>query len=297
MQCVEPFGKNLIELQQRGAVVPRQKSVHQVETIVIIKHIEVLQNLLVLHIGPAERHRLVKDRKRVTHSPVGFLRYHMQGLIINIHTLLPRYHPKVAHDVRHRDPVEIVGLATRKNRRQNLMLLGRGKNEYGVCRRLLQRLEKCVESRGRKHVDLVYDVNAVLSHLRRNLHLVHQVLDVINTVVGRGVQFVNTIGPPFLEGPAGLTLAARLHIRRRIGAIDGLCEYPGRGCLPHSARPAEQVGVRQFPPDDGVLQGLGYVVLTDKGLERVRTIFSCRYDVFRHNSVQILGSGCPHQVL
>ena len=78
MQCVEPFGKNLIELQQRGAVVPRQKSVHEIETIVIIKHIEVLQNLLVLHIGPAERHRLVKDRKRVTHGPVGLLRYHMQ---------------------------------------------------------------------------------------------------------------------------------------------------------------------------------------------------------------------------
>ena len=275
MKCVEPFGKNLVKLEQRRAVISRQKSVHKIETVVIVKHIEVLQNLLVLHIGPAERHRLVEDRKCVTHSPVGFLRYHVQGLIVNIHTLLPRYHPEVADDVRHRDPVEIVGLTTRKDRRQNLMLLSRRKNEYGVCRRLLQRLEEGVERRRGEHMHLVYDVNAVLSHLRRNLHLVHQVLDVIHTVVGRGVQFVNTIGPPLLEGPAGLTLTARLHIRRRIGAVDGLCEYPGRGRLPHSARPAEQVGVRQFPPDDGVLQGLGDVVLTDKGLERVRTIFSC----------------------
>ena len=123
-------------------------------------------------------------------------------------------------------------------------------------------------------MNLVYDVNAVLSHLRRNLHLVHQVLDVINTVVGRGVQFVNTIGPPFLEGPAGLTLAARLHIRRRIGAIDGFREYSCRGRLTHSARAAEKIGVGQLASDYGIFQGLGYVVLTDQGLKRVRTVFS-----------------------
>lgn len=40
-------------------------------------------------------------------------------------------------------------------------------------------------------------------------------------------------------------------------------------------RGAEQVGVSQFPPDDGILQSLGDIVLTDKGLERVGTIFSC----------------------
>ena len=78
MKCVKPFGQDLVKLQQSRTVIPRQKSVHQVETIVIVKHVEIFQNLLVLHIRPAERHRLIKDRKSVTHSPVGLLRYHMQ---------------------------------------------------------------------------------------------------------------------------------------------------------------------------------------------------------------------------
>ena len=140
MKCVEPFGKNLVKLEQRRAVISRQKSVHKIETVVIVKHIEVLQNLLVLHIGPAERHRLVEDRKCVTHSPVSLLSYHVQGFIVNIHALLSRYHPEVADNVRHRNPVEVVSLATRKDSRQNLMFLRCGKNEYGMCRRLLQRL-------------------------------------------------------------------------------------------------------------------------------------------------------------
>jgi hypothetical protein len=31
--------------------------------------------------------------------------------------------------------------------------------------------------------------------------------------------------------------------------------------------------MREFPPDDGILKGLGDVVLTDEGFERVGTIF------------------------
>ena len=73
------------------------------------------------------------------------------------------------------------------------MLLGGGKNEYGVCRRLLKCLEEGVERGRGQHVYLIDDIDAVLPHLRRNLHLVHQILDVIHTVVGGGVQFMNTI--------------------------------------------------------------------------------------------------------
>ena len=120
-----------------------------------------------------------------------------------------------------------------------------------MCRWFLKSLKEGVEGSGRQHVDLIDDVHAVLPDLRRNLHLVHQVLYVIHTIVGGGVQFMNTIGSAFLKRAAGLALAARIHLRRRIGAIDG-----------------------QLASDYGIFQGLGYVVLTDQGLKRVRTIFS-----------------------
>ena len=63
------------------------------------------------------------------------------------------------------------------------MLLSSRKNEYGVCRRFLQSLEEGVEGRLRQHMYLVDDVDAVVSHLRRHSHLVHQGLDVLYTVV------------------------------------------------------------------------------------------------------------------
>ena len=154
------------------------------------------------------------------------------------------------------------------------MLLRRGEDEYRMCRRFLKSLKEGVERSGRQHVDLIDDVHAVLPDLRRNLHLVHQVLYVIHTIVGGGVQFMNTIGSAFLKRAAGLALAARIHLRRRIGAIDGFREYSGRGRLTHSARAAEKIGVGQLASDYGIFQGLGYVVLTDQGLKRVRTIFS-----------------------
>ena len=73
------------------------------------------------------------------------------------------------------------------------MLLRRREDEDGVCRRLLQCLEKGVEGSLRQHVHLIYYVDAVFAHLRRYPHLVHQGLDVIHSVIGGGIQFMDTV--------------------------------------------------------------------------------------------------------
>ena len=82
------------------------------------------------------------------------------------------------------------------------MLLRCRKDEDRMCRRLLESLQKCIERRLRKHMDLVDDVHAVASHLRRHTHLVHQCLDVVDTVVGRGVELMDTVRPAFRERKA-----------------------------------------------------------------------------------------------
>ena len=63
------------------------------------------------------------------------------------------------------------------------MFLSSSKDEDRVCRRLFQSLQKCIESRLRKHMDLVDDIYAVFSHLRRYADLVHQRLYVLDSVV------------------------------------------------------------------------------------------------------------------
>jgi len=73
------------------------------------------------------------------------------------------------------------------------MLLGRGKNEDHVCRRLLESLQKRVEGCCGKHVHLVDDEHLVASHLRRNACLLHERLDVLNRVVARGVEFEDVV--------------------------------------------------------------------------------------------------------
>ena len=121
-------------------------------------------------------------------------------------------------------------------------------------------------------MDLIDDVDAVLSNLRRDLDLVHQVLDVFHSVVGGGIQFMDAVGTAFLEGYAGFAFAAGLHVLGWMGAVDSLCENPCSSGLSHSSGTTEKVGMCQLSPDDRVLQGLGYVVLSDQGFKRVRTV-------------------------
>ena len=159
----------------------------------IVQDIEVADYVLVFHVIAAEGHGLVENRERIPHRPVRLPGDYMQGLIVDVNVLLRRYLPEILHDIRNADAVEIVSLAAGENGRENLVLLRGRKNEYGVGRRLLQCLEEGVEGRLGQHVHLVDDIDTVPADLRRNLDLVHQCLDVVHTVVGGGIQFVDAI--------------------------------------------------------------------------------------------------------
>ena len=107
----------------------------------------------------------------------------MEGLVIDLHPFLIGDSPEIPNHVGNRDTVEIVCLAAGKNSRENLVLFGSGEDENRVGRRLFKSLQEGIECRGREHMDLVYDIDAVFTHLRRYLDLLHQCLDVIDAVV------------------------------------------------------------------------------------------------------------------
>ena len=279
MQRIETLAQDLIENQQRRTVILRQKSIHQTETILVIQDIQIPDHIRVMDVRTAESHCLVENSKRIAHRTVSLVSDHMQRLVIHRDALLSGDIPQIPHDVRHADTIEIIGLATAQDGRDDLMLLSGGKDEDRVCRRLLESLQERIESRLRKHMDLIDDIDAVPAHLGRDLHLVHQGLDVIHTVVRRRIQLVDAIRTPLLETPARLALAARLHVRTRIRTVDGLRENARGTGFADTTGTAEQIGMRELPPEYGILQGARDVILTDEGLERIRTVLAGRYDI------------------
>ena len=172
------------------------------------------------------------------------------------------------------DAVEVVGLAAAEDGGEYLVLLGRGEDEDGMCGRFLQSLQEGVEGGRRQHVDLVYDVHGIPAGLGRNLHLVHEVLDVVDPVVGGGVKLVYAVGAALFERDAGLAFSAGFEVGAWVGAVDGLGEDSRRAGLADSPRSAEQVRVGQLPAQYGVFERLRYIVLTYKRFKGLRTILA-----------------------
>jgi hypothetical protein len=112
MQGVETLCKNLIESHQRLRIISLKEGIHKRETVLIIKHIEIAEHILVLDVGTAESHGLVKDGQGVTHGTVGLMCNHMERLVVDGHVLAGSDHAEVLHYVIDRDPVEVICLAT-----------------------------------------------------------------------------------------------------------------------------------------------------------------------------------------
>ena len=115
--------------------------------IFVVEDVEIADHVLVMDIGAAEGHSLVENGQSVTHCSVSLLGDDVQRLVVDGDVLLGGDVAEVLHDVGYADAVEVVGLAAGQDRRKDLMLLRGGKDEDGVCRRLLQSLEESVECR------------------------------------------------------------------------------------------------------------------------------------------------------
>ena len=182
----------------------------------VIQHTQVAFYVFVDNIGSAESHRLVKDGEGVAHCAIGLGGYYVEGFVVYGNAFFLRNSPKVFHHVGDADTVEVVGLAAAEDGGEYLVFFRCGQDEDGMCRGLLKGFEEGVESALGQHVHLIYDVHAILSHLRRHLHLVHEGLDVLHGVVGGGVQLMDAVASALLETHAGLALPAGLHVRARV---------------------------------------------------------------------------------
>ena len=106
----------------------------------------------------------------------------------------------------------------------------------------------------------VNDVDLEWTAGRRVTHVVPEVTDVVHARVRCRIDLkhIKTVAAHDLL--AGIALSARLACRPLL-AIQCLRKNPGDGRLAHAARTHEQVGMRHPVRLDGVLQGLGDMLL------------------------------------
>ena len=103
-------------------------------------------------------------------------------------------------------------------------------------------------------MDLIDDKHAVTARLRRDAHLVGQVTDIVDTVIGGAVKLVDVVGTLLVKRLARCALVTGFTIRSGMFTVDGFGKNAGTGGLSNSSGAAEKIGVCQFPAFHGVLQ-------------------------------------------
>ena len=256
---VKPARHDVIKKQHGPGDVTRKGLVRQREIRVVVEHVKLFRHRLVREVLSGKRDELVKHGQRVAQGTVRLLGDDVERFFLGVHPFLSRDVLQVSHGVGHRDAVEVKDLATRQNRRQDLVLLRGGQNEHRVRRRLLQGFQKRIERRLTQHVYLVDDVHFVLALLGRDANLIDDASDVLHLVVG---------------GRVKLKHVERHRLVLHVKSVDGPGKNPRRRGLPHSSRPAEQIGLSDLPRRNALLQRLRDARLPHHGIPGLGPIFA-----------------------
>lgn len=191
-------------------------------------------------------------------------------------------------DVIDGDALEVVNLAAREDGRDDFVFLGGGEDEFGIRWRLFKGLEERVESVFAQHVDLVDDIHLVVADLWRDAHLVNEAADVVNRIVGGGIEFVDVERSVVVESAARFAFVAGFEVFGWMQAVDGLGHDACASGLAHATRTAKQEGLGQSVVADGVFQCVGNRALTHDGVESHWPVFSCGYDkVFHFGQIKV----------
>ena len=216
---------------------------------------------------------LIQQTERVAHAAVGKPGYQLRRVMRERKLLLPGDIFKVFRDLRRVDAAEAVPLAAGEDRRGDLLQLRRGEDEHQVLGRLLKYFQQGVERRGGEHVHLVDDVHALFYRRGREHCLLPQGADVVDAVVGRGVQLHNVEHGAVRDAAARRAHPAGVAVDLVL-AVDRLGEDARAGGFARAARADEDICVRQAPGLHLVFQRLGNMLLSDDLVKGLRPPFA-----------------------
>ena len=224
--------------------------------------------------APRLRDRLVEERKTVAEAPGrrgGERRERGRlhpggGLLVGVDgvPLAGGDLGEPVGDLRVGEPAEVEALAARQDRGGDLVPLRRREDEYGVGRRLLERLQERLEGGRGDRVDLVDDEDLPAVPHRRVADDLDQVAGLVDLAVRGAVDLERVDRAPLEDLLARLARPTRA--RGRPGgrpAVDAGRQEPRRGRLPDAARPREEVGVGHPVLGEGVRQGAHDLGLPD----------------------------------
>jgi hypothetical protein len=103
---------------------------------------------------------------------------------------------------------------------------------------------------------LVDDIHFEFTSLRRVAYLFDQIPDVIDRIVGGGIEFINGKRPTLTDGYAVFALSTGFRILGGLQAIDGLSQNACACCLPYAPGSAKKHGLSQLVGPDCIFEGL-----------------------------------------
>ena len=122
-------------------------------------------------------------------------------------------------------------------------------------------------------MNLIYDIYFITSFCRTVGHFLTDFTNVVDAVVGSGVDLYHIHGGPCIDGLTCLTFIAGAPVYRMF-AVDCLCQYLGNGSLTCTTGAAEKIGM----PDP----------------VRFHLVLQCGYNVFLPLYIfKILGAELP----
>ena len=178
----------------------------------------------------------------VTHTALRKSGDQLQRAVIGGEALPFAYGTQTADDGVHRYAVKIESLTARKDGRGDLMQFRGRKAEKNVLGRLLERFQKRVERRDRKHMDLVDDIHAELQLCRRVNNAVTKLTNAVNAVITCSVHFHNVRCGARVDRETSRAFSAGISVYGR-KAVRRLCDDLRAGRLTRASRTAEQIRV------------------------------------------------------
>ena len=180
---LKAFADDVVEQEQNVGRVALQHVLDDFEIIVVIQHVEVLDDILVGNVFARETDHLVENGECVAQGAIGFLGDDVERFGFGGDAFARGNESEMFRNILNGDALEVENLATGKNGRNDFVFFGRGQNEFGIRWRLFQSLQEGVESCRRKHVNLIDYIDLILTDLRGDAHLLDKASDVFHRVV------------------------------------------------------------------------------------------------------------------
>ena len=277
---VLPFGEQLVHQSQYALGGADFDRAHQFVEHFAAGESEQFADLSFANVFAAVCARLLEQGQTVAQTAVRGARQHGQRARLGFQIFLFCDRSQRVADFREGERAEMKMLRAGADGIGQILGLRRGHNEDDFIGRLLERFQKRVRGFRGEHVRFVEEDDLVAPAGGRVAHHVAQLAHLVDAAIGGGVNFEHVEGIARGDFAASVALIARFR-RRAVHAIQGLGQDAGRGRFADAARARKDIGVRDAPLADRVLQRARDVLLAHNFRKRERAPFP-RDDLVAH---------------